>query len=147
MDDRPRLRAAARRAGADDTVTALPHGYATMLSRIFGGSPDRDDPSTGVLLSGGRWQRLALARAFLRDQRDLPILDEPSSGLYAEAEHDLHGRRVTAQVPEGAWVVAVRGIVTQHHQPVGRHLTGRTSRPAPAHRPAAPHPPAPRAPA
>lgn len=92
MDDRPRLRAAARRAGADDTVTALPHGYDTMLSRIFGGSPDRDDPSAGVLLSGGQWQRLALARAFLRDQRDLLILDEPSSGLDAEAEHDLHSR-------------------------------------------------------
>ena len=43
-----------------------------------------------MLLSGGQWQRLALARAFLRDRRDLMILDEPSSGLDAEAEHEVH---------------------------------------------------------
>src|SRR5438034_7563680 len=38
----------------------------------------------------GEWQRLALARTFLRDKRDLLILDEPSSGLDAEAEHGIH---------------------------------------------------------
>ncbi|MGH3914256.1 MAG: ABC transporter ATP-binding protein, partial [Pseudonocardiaceae bacterium] len=92
LHDRPRLRDAARRAGAHDTVAALPHGYDTMLSRIFTDSADRDDPGTGVVLSGGQWQRLALARAFLRDRRDLLILDEPSSGLDAEAEHDVHSR-------------------------------------------------------
>jgi ATP-binding cassette subfamily B protein len=48
------------------------------------------DPETGVVLSGGQWQRLALARALLRDERDLLILDEPSSGLDAEAEHEIH---------------------------------------------------------
>ncbi|MGH3241149.1 MAG: ATP-binding cassette domain-containing protein [Spirillospora sp.] len=57
-----------------------------MLSRIFG---DRDEAS-GVALSGGQWQRLALARAFLRQSRDLLLLDEPSSGLDAEAEHAVH---------------------------------------------------------
>lgn len=92
LDDQPRLQDAARRAGAHDIVAALPHGYDTMLSRIFTDSADRDDPSTGVVLSGGQWQRLALARAFLRDRRDLLILDEPSSGLDAEAEHDVHSR-------------------------------------------------------
>ncbi|HYQ62062.1 ATP-binding cassette domain-containing protein [Actinophytocola sp.] len=72
-----------------DTLAALPRGYDTMLSRTF---TDNADPGTGVALSGGQWQRVALARAFLRVGRDLLILDEPSSGLDAEAEHDLHTR-------------------------------------------------------
>jgi ATP-binding cassette, subfamily B, bacterial len=90
MDDRGRVVAAAERAGAHDIVTALPRGYDTLLSRMFFDEADREDPETGVLLSGGQWQRLALARAFLRDRRDLMILDEPSSGLDAQAEHEVH---------------------------------------------------------
>ncbi|MFI6270856.1 ABC transporter ATP-binding protein [Micromonospora zamorensis] len=91
-DDPERLRTAARHAGIDDTLTALPRGYDTLLTRIFFDGPDRDDPQAGVVLSGGQWQRVALARGFLRAERDLLILDEPSSGLDAEAEHDLHRR-------------------------------------------------------
>ncbi|MEV4659925.1 ABC transporter ATP-binding protein [Micromonospora sp. NPDC049301] len=91
-DDPERLRAAARHAGIDEALTALPRGYQTLLTRIFFDGPDRDDPQTGVVLSGGQWQRVALARGFLRADRDLLILDEPSSGLDAEAEHDLHRR-------------------------------------------------------
>ncbi|MCP2250096.1 ABC transporter ATP-binding protein [Lentzea aerocolonigenes] len=90
MDDRERVVAAAHRAGAHDVVTALPRGYDTLLSRLYFDEADREDPETGVLLSGGQWQRLALARAFLRDRRDLMILDEPSSGLDAQAEHEVH---------------------------------------------------------
>jgi len=90
MEDRERVVAAARRAGAHDIVAGLPRGYDTFLSRMFFDEADREDPETGVLLSGGQWQRLALARAFLRDRRDLMILDEPSSGLDAEAEHEVH---------------------------------------------------------
>ena len=90
LGDEPRLRAAARRAGAHEFLAALPRGYDTMLSRIFTGDQDQDDLSTGVALSGGQLQRVALARAFLRDERDLLILDEPSAGLDAEAEHDVH---------------------------------------------------------
>jgi ATP-binding cassette subfamily B protein len=81
---------AARRAGIHDTIAAMPRGYRTLLSRIFFDEQDKDDPETGVLLSGGQWQRVALARAFLRDARDLLILDEPASGLDAEAEHAIH---------------------------------------------------------
>jgi ATP-binding cassette subfamily B protein len=81
---------AARRAGIHDLLAGLPRGYRTLLSRIFFDEEDKANPDTGVLLSGGQWQRVALARAFLRDARDLLILDEPASGLDAEAEHAIH---------------------------------------------------------
>ncbi|WP_318272006.1 ABC transporter ATP-binding protein [Microbispora triticiradicis] len=95
MGDRGRIEAAARRAGAHGTVSGLPRGYDTMLSRIFADPADpagsaEDGGAVGVHLSGGQWQRLALARAYLRGERDLLILDEPSSGLDAEAEHEIH---------------------------------------------------------
>ncbi|MEV4483911.1 ABC transporter ATP-binding protein [Micromonospora coxensis] len=92
LGDADRLRQAARHAGVDDTLTALPRGYDTLLTRVFFDGPDRDDPQAGVVLSGGQWQRVALARGFLRAEVDLLVLDEPSSGLDAEAEHDLHTR-------------------------------------------------------
>ncbi|MER7279200.1 ABC transporter ATP-binding protein [Dactylosporangium sp. NPDC000244] len=79
------VEAAAARAGIDPVLRGLPHGYDTMLSKLFA-EADGD----GVLLSGGQWQRLALARTYLRDRRDLLILDEPSAGLDAEAEHEIH---------------------------------------------------------
>jgi ATP-binding cassette subfamily B protein len=85
------VRAAAERAGAHPVVADLPRGYDTLLTRMFFDvSDDEDDAQLGVPLSGGQWQRLALARAYLRGQRDLLILDEPSSGLDAEAEHEIH---------------------------------------------------------
>lgn len=90
LGDRDPVVAAARRAGAHETLAALPRGYDTLLSRLFFDETDRADPETGVLLSGGQWQRVALARTLLRDRRDLLILDEPSSGLDAEAEHEVH---------------------------------------------------------
>ncbi|MGW4600059.1 ABC transporter ATP-binding protein [Streptomyces sp. NPDC004457] len=85
-----RLRRAARRAGIHEVVAALPHGYDTLLSRMFFAEADKRNPDTGVMLSGGQSQRLALARAFVRDRRDLMILDEPSAGLDAAAEHEIH---------------------------------------------------------
>jgi ATP-binding cassette, subfamily B, bacterial len=90
MDDRPRLTAAARKAGIHDTIRALPRGYDTLLSRAFVLESEVDDPESGVVLSGGQQQRLAMARSFLRDHSELMILDEPASGLDAEAEHQLH---------------------------------------------------------
>ena len=81
---------AARRTGADEVIRMLPQGYDTMLGRQF---------ENGVDLSVGQWQKLALARAFLR-QTPFIILDEPSAALDPRAEaavfdrfHELaHGR-------------------------------------------------------
>jgi ATP-binding cassette subfamily B protein len=73
---------AATRAGADDVVAKLPEGYETTLGKWFEG---------GHQLSGGEWQKIALARAFMRDAQIL-ILDEPTAALDAQAEHDLFAR-------------------------------------------------------
>ena len=70
------IRAAARAAGADDFILALPDGYDTHIGE------------RGVTLSGGQRQRLAIARAFLKDAPVL-IMDEPTSALDSEAEADL----------------------------------------------------------
>jgi ATP-binding cassette subfamily B protein len=76
-------------ADIDSTARELPAGYATLLSRMFMTEEDKSNPETGVLLSGGQWQRIAVARAYFRGMRDLVILDEPSAGLDAEAEYRL----------------------------------------------------------
>ena len=89
LDDLERVRAAARRAGIDGALSALPRGYRTLLSRVLPGEQDADD-ATGTMLSGGQWQRVALARSLMRADVDSLILDEPSSGLDAEAELHLH---------------------------------------------------------
>ncbi|MEV6968020.1 ABC transporter ATP-binding protein [Hamadaea sp. NPDC051192] len=96
LADRPRLVGAAERAGVHERLAALPYGYDTPLTRTFilgmDSGDDGPDAETGVVLSGGQWQRLALARSLVRAGRDLMILDEPSSGLDPEAEHEVHER-------------------------------------------------------
>ena len=77
--DRQRIEQAAHWSGADEVAANLPQGYATELTRRFEG---------GVELSGGEWQKVALARSFLRDAT-LVILDEPASALDADAEYQL----------------------------------------------------------
>ncbi len=73
---------AARAAGADEPVGRLPQGYDTLLGKWFAG---------GMELSVGEWQRLALARAFLR-QAPILLLDEPTSAMDSWAEADWHER-------------------------------------------------------
>ncbi len=91
MGDGERIENAAVKAGVDATIRGLANGYQTLLSRNFSDDAG-DDEVSGAFLSGGQWQKLATARAMLRDGRDLMILDEPSSGLDADAEYELHHR-------------------------------------------------------
>ncbi|BAZ11059.1 ABC transporter-related protein [Calothrix sp. NIES-4071] len=69
---------AAKDAGIDEKITSLPQGYNSILGKLF---------PTGTELSGGQWQRLALARAFLR-RAEIIILDEPTSAMDPWAEFD-----------------------------------------------------------
>ncbi|MDR7277076.1 ABC transporter ATP-binding protein [Catenuloplanes atrovinosus] len=86
LDDAGRVRSAAELGGLAEAVDHLPRRYDTMVSLSFLGAGD----DRGVMLSGGQLQRLAIARSVLRDDADLLILDEPSAGLDAVAEHHVH---------------------------------------------------------
>jgi ATP-binding cassette subfamily B protein len=83
LDDEPAVVAAVGRAGADDVVTRLASGLETQLGPTW---PE------GVEVSFGQWQKLALARGFMRDRPLLLVLDEPTAALDAETEHALFER-------------------------------------------------------
>jgi ATP-binding cassette subfamily B protein len=85
----PRLEQSARKSLAHDVIQRLPAKYEQMLGRRFEG---------GVDLSGGEWQKLALARAYLRDAQVL-VLDEPTSALDARSEYEVFQR--FAELTEG----------------------------------------------
>ncbi len=83
LDERPAAEAAVDRAGAHDVVHRLAHGLDTQLG------PTWDE---GAEVSFGQWQKLALARGFMRDAPLVLILDEPTAALDAETEHALFER-------------------------------------------------------
>ena len=83
IEDEPAVAAAVERAGAGEVVERLPAGLKTQLGTTWPG---------GVEVSFGQWQRLALARGFMRDNPLLLVLDEPTAALDAETEHALFER-------------------------------------------------------
>jgi ATP-binding cassette subfamily B protein len=87
LDDEPAVAAAVVRAGAGDVVDRLEDGLDTQLGSTWPG---------GAEISFGQWQKLALARGFMRDQPLLLVLDEPTAALDAETEHALFERYAAA---------------------------------------------------
>jgi len=86
VGDRAAVEAALERAGANDVVDGLPDGLATQLGRSFDGAE----------LSGGQWQKLALARAMMRLGPLVMLMDEPTAALDADAEFHLFQRYALA---------------------------------------------------
>lgn len=82
MHDAARIREAARRGMADEVIESLPGGYDQVIGRRF---------KTGVDLSGGQWQKIAIARAYMREAQVM-ILDEPTAALDARAEFEVFQR-------------------------------------------------------
>lgn len=82
MGDRARIEEAARKGMADEVVAELPRGYEQLIGRRF---------KDGVDLSGGQWQKIAIARAYMRDAQVM-ILDEPTAALDARAEYEVFRR-------------------------------------------------------
>jgi ATP-binding cassette, subfamily B, bacterial len=80
FEDEARWRESARLGQADDMVAALPQGYRTQLGKWFPG---------GRELSGGQWQKIAVARSFMRGDADIRVLDEPTAAMDAEAEAEV----------------------------------------------------------
>jgi ATP-binding cassette, subfamily B, bacterial len=81
-DDRARIVTAAERSLADEVIRKLPNGYDQVIGKRF---------RTGIDLSGGEWQKIAIARAYMRDAQ-LLILDEPTAALDARSEFEVFKR-------------------------------------------------------
>jgi ATP-binding cassette subfamily B protein len=95
LGDEARIREAAQRSLADSVVQRVPQGYDQMLGKRF---------DNGVELSGGEWQKVALARAYMREAQVL-ILDEPTAALDARAEYEVFVR--FAELTKGRMAVLI----------------------------------------
>jgi ATP-binding cassette, subfamily B, bacterial len=102
--DDAHVRAAARAADAEEMIEGLPHGYATLLDRMF---------ADGHELSGGQWQRLAAARGFYR-LAPLLICDEPSAALDGRAEHALFQQLRSRRAPLTTVLISHRLANVRH---------------------------------
>ena len=98
MDDPTSVLGAIGRAGAEDVLARLPGGLDTQLGATW---------PAGVDLSFGQWQKLALARGFMRETPLLQVLDEPTAALDAETEHALFERYAAAARPDGGITILV----------------------------------------
>jgi ATP-binding cassette subfamily B protein len=94
-DDKDRIADAAASSGAGDVIAKLPDGYEQMIGKRF---------KNGVELSGGEWQKIAIARAYMRDAQVL-ILDEPTAALDARSEYEVFQR--FKDVSEGKTAVLI----------------------------------------
>src|SRR5947209_2318911 len=116
IEQRDLVMSAASKSGASAVIEKLPNGYDTMLGRWF------IDIKDSTQLSAGEWQKIALARAFMRDASIL-ILDEPTSSLDAQAEYEVFARfRILTQGKTAVFIshrfstvrLADRIIVLEH---------------------------------
>ena len=98
MEDEPAVVTAVSRAGAEDVIGKLSSGLATQLGPTW---PE------GVDVSFGQWQKLALARGFMRDGPLMLVLDEPTAALDAETEHTLFERYAAAARGDGRITILV----------------------------------------
>ena len=103
LDDEPVVLGAVARAGAGDVIARLSEGLDTQLGPTWPG---------GVDVSFGQWQKIALARAFMRPQPLLLILDEPTAALDAETEHELFERYAAAAHGAGGAAGERGGTIT-----------------------------------
>ena len=96
--DLGKIHVAAQKSRASQVIARLPRGYEQLLGRRFEG---------GLDLSGGEWQKIALARAYLRDAQVL-VLDEPTAALDAQSEYDVFQRFSELTTEKSALLISHR---------------------------------------
>ena len=99
LTEQDRIARATQRGGADEVVKGLAEGFGTKLGKWA---------HDGVELSGGQWQKIALARAFMREEADVLVLDEPTAALDAEAEHAIFERFRTLAAGRTTFLISHR---------------------------------------